>query len=92
MKKVILELREKDVVALKDVDKTKAYIADFPITGKSKLHRIDNGWVFAQLQDSYCWANGTFDSMEAAVRTAIRQGADVYEISSTKDFIRCLEM
>jgi len=94
MKKVILEPVKKDVVSINKINNCKTYIADFQ-TGKYKLHRINNHpdrYVFAHLLDSDCWANGTFKTMEDAVRTAIEQNATVYEISNMTDFIECLEM
>jgi len=92
MKKVILEPEKKNVVHIDRIGSHKTYIVVFG-TEKYKLHRIGNypdKYVFVYLLDSTCWANGIFDSMEDAIRAAIRDDGDVYEVDNMTDFIECL--
>ena len=87
MRTVILE----DVattVALKNTDALRIYVAHFTASGFYKLHCINSVWAFCDVGSSNCCANGVFQTMRAAISAAIRQGATVYEFTSTYDFAK----
>lgn len=89
MKRVVTELDVTKVV-LTDVDDDNIY------TFKGcddiyKAHRIeDDKFAFVCLNDSKCYANGIYDSLEELIGHTLRAGDEVFEFVGFKEFVEWL--
>jgi hypothetical protein len=89
MKRVVIELNVPNV-ALMDVDDDNIYTFK-GCTDIYKAHRIeDDKFAFVSLNDSKCYANGIYDSLEKLIEYTLLDDDEVFEFVDFKEFVEWL--